>query len=125
MDTNRLLLCLACSIYVLGCHANSGQVVKDVRLFDDDTPSDACPKWYTLERMVVQISYCPGRAGDAITTSLNLQRGEIVKNIKFLYSVREYVKPSEYLRFLTSVSFRGIVTGRMCAEGLRRGLEQR
>ena len=54
-----------------------------------------------------------------------LKRGESVKNIRFLYSVREYVKPSEYLRFLMSVSFRGIVTGRMCAEGLRRGLEQR
>ena len=54
-----------------------------------------------------------------------LKRGESVNNIKFLYSVREYVKPSEYLRFLMSVSFRGIVTGRMCAEGLRRGLEQR
>ena len=48
-----------------------------------------------------------------------------MNNIKFLYLVREYVKPSEYLRFLTSVSFRGIVTGRMCAEGLRKGSEQR
>ena len=71
------------------------------------------------------ISDLLGAVGRCRNYTAKLKRGESVKNIRFLYSVREYVKPSEYLRFLMSVSFRGIVTGRMCAEGLRRGLEQR
>ena len=71
------------------------------------------------------ISYCLGEGRRCRNYTAKLKRGESVKNIRFLYSVREYVKPSEYLRFLRSVSFRGIVTGRMCADGLRRGLEER
>lgn len=97
-----------------------------MRTFHDDTPSNMsqCSKWYALGRRVIQSPTVRVRAGGAETTPLNFERGESVKNIKLLYSVRGYVKPSEYLRFLRSVSFRGIVTSRMCADGFRRGLEQ-
>ena len=72
-----------------------------MRLFDDDTPSDACPKWYTLERMVVQISYCPGRAGDAITTSLNLQRGESVEKRTVEEIIEHLLRNSDSIDDLT------------------------
>lgn len=68
-----------------------------------DTPSSIsqCSKRYTLERSVVNICNCPARAGDAITTSLNLQRGESVEKRTVEEIIEHLLRNSDSIDDLT------------------------